>query len=80
MTRTGDLMPLTDKDNWLYSMLGLTLKNFNNGSKNKNKTIAALTLNKTTTKVDFEAINVDYIPLDDSQFSKKFEDFLTQIQ
>ncbi len=74
------IMSLSNQSNWLNGILGLTLKNISIGKNNKNKLVAALTSNKTSAEIDFEALHVDNISLDDSQFSKRIEKFLTQIQ
>lgn len=74
------IMNLSDRNNWLDAMLGLTLKNISIDKNNKNKLVAALTKHSTKDDIDFDALHVDNISLDDSQFSEKIEKFLTQIK
>lgn len=74
------IMNLSDRNNWLDAILGLTLKNISIDKNNKNKLVAALTRHSTKDDIDFDALHVDNISLDDSQFSEKIEKFLTQIQ
>lgn len=74
------IMNLSDRNNWLDAMLGLTLKNISIDKNNKNKLVAALTRHSTKDDINFDAFHVDNISLDDSQFSEKIEKFLTQIQ
>lgn len=64
--------------NWIKSVLGLTMKNIFTGKDTGSKSIAAVTSYKNKEAIDFEALNIDFFSLEDSQLTEHIENFLIQ--
>lgn len=65
---------------WVQGMIGLTIKNLFSGKKSYRKLIAAVSNNRSKSAIDYEALNVDFLSSEDSQFAKKLDKFLIQIK
>ena len=94
LSKTGDLFPLAmfrqklkmangaillnliHDSLWIQGMLGLTVKYFRNGNKSS---IVVVTSLQNKAAIDFNALKVDFLALDDSQLIKNIDKFLIQL-
>lgn len=74
------IINMKSRKNWMSGILGLAIKNYYGTKKRHSKPIAALSNANNKEEIDFGALNVEYIELEDSQFTERLEKFLTQIQ
>jgi hypothetical protein len=80
MASAAILVNTNGSTGWVQSMLGLTIKNLFSGKKSYRKLIATVSNIKNKSAIDFEALNVDFLSSEDSQFANKLDKFLIQIK
>lgn len=79
MTNGAILLNFNQNASWIQGVVGLVMKNLHLANKSDETFIAAISGNHTKQAMDFEALKVDFLPLEDSQLINKVEKFLIQL-